>query len=163
VSRVHILVEGQTEEAVVERVLRPLLEDRGVWVTYSILTTKRSAAGQKYRGGVSTWSKIEREVRNLLGDTSLDRLTTMIDFYGLPPDAPGLADLPLADPYGRVPTSRRRSRRRWAIPDSSRTSFCTRRKPGCSRTATPSRRGPANPRSRDASQRSWPSAAVPNW
>lgn len=101
-SRLHLLVEGQTEEAVAEQVLFPLLEGRGLWVSKSILTTKRPAAGGKHRGGVSTWSKIEREVRILLGDTSLDRLTTMIDFYGLPADAPGHGDRPDADPYARV-------------------------------------------------------------
>lgn len=100
--RLHVLVEGQTEEAVVERVLRPVLEDRDVWVSYSILTTRRLASGRKHRGGVSTWAKIERDVRALLGDTSLDVLTTMIDFYGLPADTPGLGDVPPADPYARV-------------------------------------------------------------
>lgn len=100
--RLHILVEGQTEEAVAERVLFLVFEERGLWVSKSILTTKRPAAGGKHRGGVSKWSMIEREVRTLLGDRSLDRLTTMIDFYGLPADAPGLGDLPDADPYARV-------------------------------------------------------------
>jgi hypothetical protein len=97
-----MLVEGQTEEAVAERVLFPLLVERGLFVSRSILTTKRLMTGAKHRGGVSTWSKIEREVRNLLGDTSLDRLTTMIDFYGLPADSPGVGDLPMGDPYARV-------------------------------------------------------------
>jgi hypothetical protein len=51
---------------------------------------------------VSRWAKIVRDVERLLGDSSLDVLTTMIDYYGLPADSPGMKDRPAAGPYVRV-------------------------------------------------------------
>lgn len=101
-KRLHVLVEGQTEETVVLDELRPHLLSRGVWTDYSILATKRTAAGGKHRGGVSSWAKIEREIRALLGNSALDVLTTMIDYYGMPADAPGMADRPTADAPTRI-------------------------------------------------------------
>jgi hypothetical protein len=71
-------------------------------LTYSILATNRPVGVGKHRGGVSTWSKIAKEVAALLGDTSLDIVTTMIDYYGFPADAPGMGDRPAGDPYERV-------------------------------------------------------------
>ena len=100
--RVHILVEGQTEETVLNHVVKPCLMARDVSVTSSILATKRPASGGKYRGGVSSWAKILRDVELLLGDSSLDVLTTMIDYYGVPADSPGIQDRPAAGPYERI-------------------------------------------------------------
>lgn len=100
--RLHILVEGQSEEIVVRNVLEPYLRGRGWVVAWSIVVTKRSASGSNHRGGVSSWAKIEREVRLLLQDTDLDALTTMFDFYAFPEDAPGTPLLPEAGPYQRV-------------------------------------------------------------
>lgn len=48
--RLHILVEGQTEESVVRTVLQPHLEHHGWSVTYSILVTKRAAGGAQCGG-----------------------------------------------------------------------------------------------------------------
>jgi hypothetical protein len=88
--RLHLLVEGQTEETVVTNTLAPYLEARGWSVTHSVLATKRPAGGPKYRGGISNWAKIERDIRLLLGDSSLNVLTTLFDFYAFAPDAPGM-------------------------------------------------------------------------
>lgn len=100
--RVHLLVEGQTEESVVRSILTPYLRDSSIWVTYSVLATSRSAAGAKFRGGASTWHRINREVRSLLHDSSIHVLTTMIDYYGMPADTPGMASRPQAGPRERV-------------------------------------------------------------
>jgi hypothetical protein len=99
---VHVLVEGQTEEVVVRDVLAPEIEGPDTWVTYSVLTSSRTPAGVKARGGVSTWSRIYRELRQLLGDTSIDLLTTMLDYYAIPADTPGLADRPSGSARERV-------------------------------------------------------------
>lgn len=93
-KRVHVLVEGQTEEAFVRQVLRPHLEPRWVWVEPVVLTTKRSKSGRKFKGGVSSFERIRRDLRLLLADTDAARVTTMIDLYKLPDDAPGMEDLP---------------------------------------------------------------------
>lgn len=100
--RLHILVEGQSEEIVVNNVLEPYLRGRGWTVSHSIVVTKRSAAGSPHRGGVSSWGKVEREIRLLLRNTGLDALTTLFDFYAFPDDSPGMASRPASDPYLRV-------------------------------------------------------------
>lgn len=100
--RLHLLVEGQTEEIVVGDVIQPYLDSTGWLVTTSILATKRPAGGPKHRGGVTSWAKLEREIRLLLRDTSLDVLTTLIDYYAFPSDAPGMATRPAGDAGERV-------------------------------------------------------------
>lgn len=100
--KLHILVEGQTEEVVVNDVIKPYLSSDDLYVTTSILTTKRPAGGSAYKGGVTSWGKISRELQLLLGDTSTTLLTTLIDYYGFPGDAPGMATRPHGSPYDRV-------------------------------------------------------------
>ncbi len=101
--RLHLLVEGQTEEIVVTNVLQPYFTGRGWSVSHSVLTTKRLLGGPNHRGGVSSWRKIEREIKLLLSDTSLAVLTTLFDYYAFPPDAPGMADLAAGrSPHERV-------------------------------------------------------------
>lgn len=101
-QRAFALVEGRTEETFVNQVLQPHLEGRGLWVRPVVLTTKRTAAGHKMSGGVSTWSKIERDLRNLLGDTDVVAVTTLLDYHAFPGDAPGMADRPAGGPERRV-------------------------------------------------------------
>lgn len=100
--RLHILVEGQTEETVVREVFEPHWEAAGWLVTASILKTKVPAGGRAYRGGVTSWAKLEREIRHLLHDSSLTVLSTVIDYYGFPDDAPGMADRPQGGSMLRV-------------------------------------------------------------
>jgi uncharacterized protein DUF4276 len=101
--RLHILVEGQTEEVVVNNVIGPYLSSEDLYVTTSILKTKPAAGSDPaHAGGVSSWAKISREIKLLLGDTSTAMLTTLIDYYGFPDDAPGMADRPIGSPYARV-------------------------------------------------------------
>lgn len=90
--RLHVLVEGQTEEIVVNNVIAPHLAHKGWEVSVSILATKRPAGGGKVRGGVSSWEKIRRDVGRLL--PNFDAVTTVIDYYGFPDDAPGMATRP---------------------------------------------------------------------
>ncbi|QFU85300.1 DUF4276 family protein [Amycolatopsis sp. YIM 10] len=99
-DRLHLLVEGQTEEEVVRLVLSPYLAARGWIVTSSIVRTKQSADAR--RGGVTSWAKIERDIRMLLGSTKLRVLTTLFDYYGFPADAPGMADRPTGSAADRV-------------------------------------------------------------
>ena len=101
--KLHILVEGQTEEVIVNNVIGPYLSSGDLYVTTSILKTKPSAGSNPaHAGGVSSWAKIFREIRLLLGDTSTTMLTTLIDYYGFPDDSPGMADRPIGSPYARV-------------------------------------------------------------
>lgn len=100
--RLHLLVEGQTEETVVNRVLSPHLTSVGWAVTTSLVKTKRPAGGPAHKGGITSWRQIETDVRLLLGDTSITVLTTLFDYYGLPTDVPGMQDRPAGDAYTRV-------------------------------------------------------------
>lgn len=102
VRNVYVLVEGQTEERLVQQVLQPELAEQGAWLTPVVLKTRRTVGGPHHRGGVSKWSKIEPEIRALLRNSRAHLVTTMLDFYGIPTDTPGRADMPAGDAYTRV-------------------------------------------------------------
>lgn len=92
-QRVLVLVEGQTEERFVKDVLQPHLWTRGAHPEPKIVTTKRVKVGPQFKGGVSTFHKVESDIQRLLGDTDAALVTTMIDYYGLPEDFPGTQQL----------------------------------------------------------------------
>ena len=102
VRHLHILCEGQTEEMIASDVLASYFVGADAYVTWSVLTTKRPAGGPAFKGGVSTWPKLERELRLLLHDSSTTVLTTLLDYYAFPAEAPGMADRPHGSPHGRV-------------------------------------------------------------
>lgn len=87
-----MLVEGQSEEAFVKQTLAPWLAASGVLVQGPIvLWTKRLPAGGGHRGGVGSWEQIRKNLSPLLADGDA-WVTTLLDFYGLPDDVPGLAE-----------------------------------------------------------------------
>lgn len=90
-KRVHVLVEGQTEETFVRQLLAPHLSPLGIHLIPTLLITKRVKTGPSFRGGVTSYAKVRRHLKRLLGDSNVAVVTTMIDFYGLPKDFPGLA------------------------------------------------------------------------
>jgi hypothetical protein len=94
VKRVHVLVEGQTEETFTRRLLSPHLGALGVHLTPIIITTKRLKSGRKLKGGIGAYRQIRKDLERLLGDSSAAAVTTMIDYYGLPADVPGRSSLP---------------------------------------------------------------------
>ena len=79
-----IIVEGQTEEAFVKRVLSPALWGHGV-SAWAILPGR----GANRRGGRWPWVSIRRDVENLLKARSDRYCAILFDYYGLPPDWPG--------------------------------------------------------------------------
>lgn len=81
--RVIALVEGQTEEAFVRRLLAPMLGARGVAMSATTYGRRRS------HGGVPRWGKAERELLRLVKEDTGRFVTTMFDYYGLPGDWPG--------------------------------------------------------------------------
>ena len=91
--KVLILVEGRTEERFVKDVLQPHLWNRGVHPEPKIVVTKRVKQGSNFKGGVTDFPKFENDLRRLLGDSSAALITTMIDYYGLPDDFPGMQSL----------------------------------------------------------------------
>ncbi|MFE0026885.1 DUF4276 family protein [Amycolatopsis sp. NPDC059021] len=99
-QRLHLLVEGQTEATVVREVLLGYLQRLGWTVTWSVVRTQTTSA--THRGGVSSWPRLHREIKELLGQKSLDLLTTLFDFYGFPEDAPGMNNRPGGSARGAV-------------------------------------------------------------
>lgn len=100
--RVYILAEGQTEETFLREVIQPHLWDFEIEVLVTLLITKRGKDGRKFRGGITSYEKLRREVRLLLIDRGAVAVTTMLDFYGLPEDFPGRPQLPRGSCYDRV-------------------------------------------------------------
>lgn len=85
-----MLVEGQSEKAFAERTLKPRLEAHGVYLQRAVLLwTRRLPPGGGFRGGVSSWKQIRSNLDPLLGDTDAV-VTTLLDFYALPADVPGV-------------------------------------------------------------------------
>ncbi len=72
-----------------------------VWGLPIILTTRRKSSGHKFKGGVSSYRKIKRDLRPLLR-ISAAYVTTMIDYYRLPRDFPGMADLPTGNVFSKA-------------------------------------------------------------
>lgn len=101
-TRVLVLVEGQTEETFVKEVLAPYLAPRNVYLQYTILKTRREVDRPDFRGGVVSYHQIRGDVLRLLNDTDAAAVTTMLDYYGLPRNFPGRATLPAGDSYTRV-------------------------------------------------------------
>lgn len=101
--KVIILVEGQTEESFVKEVLAPAMP-AGLFLQPVIIATKRVNAGGKFKGGVPSYPKVRKEVLRLLEDTGAVRVTSMLDYYGLPTSFPGRAQ-----PQGNTPAERVRS------------------------------------------------------
>ena len=101
-KRLHVLVEGQTEETFVRDVLGPHLAAFGTAATPVLLKTKRVKSGGAFRGGVTCTEQVLGDIRRLLGDGGVVAVTTMIDYYALPEDFPGMASRPPGLPAARV-------------------------------------------------------------
>lgn len=93
-KRVLVLVEGQTEETFVRQVLAHHLHSHGVHLQPIVVATKRIKSGRKFKGGIVSYRRFRRDLVNLLTDSDAAAVTTMIDYYGLPDDFPGVATLP---------------------------------------------------------------------
>ena len=88
-KNVYIYCEGQTEESFVNAVLYPYFLNIGIWVRPIICETKRSST-KKYKGGVTSYQKIKRELLMLCRTHSNEYVTTMFDYYAMADDTPGL-------------------------------------------------------------------------
>jgi hypothetical protein len=93
-KRVLVLVEGQTEERFVKDVLSPAFLARGLYLTPTLLVTKRVKDGANFKGGVTSFAKFSSDLQRLLSDKTAF-VTTLLDFYGLPADFPGMNSQPL--------------------------------------------------------------------
>ena len=83
-SRVYLLVEGQTEEAFVRELLQPRFARIGVYLYPILLLT---SAG--HRGGMVSYAKTRPQIVRLCKQDADARVSTMFDLYALPKDFPG--------------------------------------------------------------------------
>lgn len=98
--RINIVVEGQTEERFVKKVLTPYLSERGVYSFARRVTTHRTKG---YKGGMKTYRKVRMDIEIWLKQDTSAYCSTMFDLYGLPKDFPGYeTGQPMQDPYARV-------------------------------------------------------------
>ena len=82
-SQVAVVVEGQTEEAVIDGVLAPAAAARGVYLQAIIVRTSATQRG----GG--HWKHYDRLLRVLLAQPHWARVGLAVDYYGYPQGAPG--------------------------------------------------------------------------
>lgn len=92
-KRVLVLVEGQTEERFVKDVLAPEYYCKDLYIEPTLLVTKKVKNGPNFKGGVTNFQKFENDVNRLLHASNDALVTTLIDYYGLPSDFPGMDSL----------------------------------------------------------------------
>ncbi|HEX4516822.1 MAG TPA: DUF4276 family protein, partial [Polyangiaceae bacterium] len=92
-KRLLALVEGQTEEQFFQNLVAPHLGERGIDARATIVCTRRVRKRRAHRGGMPAYAKFKDELRRLFASKP-DAVTTMIDFYALPTDYPGVVTLP---------------------------------------------------------------------
>jgi hypothetical protein len=83
-SRVYLLVEGQTEEAFVTRLLTPHYAAAGLYLMPILVRTSHSS-----RGGVVSYAKIRPQIERLCKQDAGAHVSTLFDLYALPSDFPG--------------------------------------------------------------------------
>ena len=104
VVRLHLVVEGQTEESFVKSTLCLHLGQYDVATDVHSVTTSRQS-GRPYRGGIKKYRQIRRDLELWSRqDTNPDSFfSTMVDLYRLPGDFPGFDEAKaISDPRQRV-------------------------------------------------------------
>lgn len=86
-SRVYLLVEGQTEEAFVGELLQPHYARMGLYLMPIIVGTSPG-----HKGGVVSYAKIRPQIERLCKQDADAYVSTMFDLYALPQDFPGKSD-----------------------------------------------------------------------
>ncbi len=91
-ARLHLIVEGQTEQAFAAQLLIPHLAKNGVYLSMPQLAAHARRKGKTHRGGILSYAPFKNDIlRRLKADQSSDVfLSTMIDLNGLPSDFPGV-------------------------------------------------------------------------
>lgn len=100
--RVNVVVEGQTEEGFVNKVLYPHLLERNIVVTPRLVLLKRSRKSMA-RGGMRNYVQPKWDIQQWMRQEKSAYCTTMFDLYGLPTDFPGMNNIPpRSTPHQRV-------------------------------------------------------------
>lgn len=101
--RLHMFVEGFTEQVFASTILIPHLANYKVWLQKPVLVAHAYRKGRAHRGGGRNFAPMQNDiVRRLKEDSGNDvYFTTMIDLYALHSDFPGRpeAEKLRFDPY----------------------------------------------------------------
>lgn len=81
-TRLFVLVEGQTEERFVEDLLAPHLYSKGFTQVAARIVGKPSARNR--RGGIVSWPVAREEFLSRLREDRNCHLTTIVDYYAMP-------------------------------------------------------------------------------
>jgi len=81
-TRVHVLVEGQTEETFVKNVLLPHFSQLQVYLY------PRQVGKPGHRGGIGEYQRARRDILSTLKQDTESFCTTMFDYYGMPSSWP---------------------------------------------------------------------------
>lgn len=103
--RLHVVVEGQTEETFVNRLIRGPLSLFNIIADASCVETKRilNRPDIKYKGGLTKYKKAKDDIQRWLDEDPNAFLTTMFDFYALPEDFPGMEEARIcSNPYKKA-------------------------------------------------------------
>ncbi|HDT6079653.1 TPA: DUF4276 family protein [Aeromonas veronii bv. veronii] len=95
-SRVLVFVEGQTEETFLRDLLVPYFSRLGIYLTPILAQTSPG-----HKGGIVSYGKVKHQLTRLCRQDQGAYVTTMMDYYGLPNDFPGL-DGRVADAHEQV-------------------------------------------------------------
>ena len=82
-TRLLVIVEGQTEESFINNVLAPELWQRSVYARAIIIGVPG------YKGGRVNYARLSKDVLNTLKQDRSSYCSTMVDFYGLGDGFPG--------------------------------------------------------------------------
>ena len=85
-SRIYVMVEGQTEEAFVSNLLVPHYARLGRYLTPIIVSTSPG-----HKGGVVSYAKVKPQIVRQCRQDAGAWVTTLYDLYALPTDFPGKA------------------------------------------------------------------------
>ena len=102
--RLHLVVEGQTEEQFAKTVLTPHLGSRNIVTDVRLVMTSRRR-NRRYKGGISSYRRTRGDlIRWMKEDDNPDsHFSTMFDLFALPNDFPSYATLKkLQDPRIKV-------------------------------------------------------------
>lgn len=88
-SNLYIYCEGQTEETFIRECLCPYLLNFEI-VAYPIICTTKRTLNKKFKGGVSDYAKIKKELITLCKQHPNEYVTTMFDYYAMPSNTPGI-------------------------------------------------------------------------
>jgi len=87
--RVHVFVEGQTEETFVRELLYEYFMKQDICLNPILVRTSRTG-----KGGVVSYAKIKSQLNRKCHEDRTAFVTTMFDFFRLPGDFPGMDSLP---------------------------------------------------------------------